>query len=141
MGIAVPMSTFGRFASAHLKAEADASLVVVPVDERGVGSVVLDADNRLVTLGKERSRLAQCLNAGIYMLSIYILHGIPAGLPISLERKLFPKWIRKGRRVKGLIQSSKCFDIGTPERYRTTNEVLAEVEIVSNPAKNEEFRA
>ncbi len=137
-----------KFEAAHLEAEADVSVVVVPVDERGdVGSVVLDAGNNVVKFAeKEPSLFAQHLNAGIYMLSREVLHGIQPGVPISLERELFPEWIREGRRVKGFVHSGKCVDIGTPERYRSAQEVLAEVELAGAPATrasrtDKEYRA
>lgn len=119
-----------EFAAAHLEANADVSAVLVPVDERwDVGSVVIDADKNIVMFGeKDASPFAQYLNAGIYMLSREIMHGIQHGLPISLERELFPEWIREGRRVKGFVHSGRCVDIGTPERYRIAQEVLAEIE-------------
>jgi NDP-sugar pyrophosphorylase family protein len=136
-----------KFAAAHCVTGADVSVVLVPVDERGdVGSVVLDADNNVVQFAeKERSLFAQHLNAGIYMLSKEILHGIPPRFPLSLERELFPEWIREGRRIKGFVHSGRCVDIGTPERYRTAQDVLAEVEAGATPAPrassmDEEYR-
>ncbi len=133
----------GRFAADHRESEADVSVVVVPVDERGdVGSVVFDEDRNVVQFSeKERSLFAQHLNAGIYMLSGELLHGIQPGLTISLERELFPQWIREGRRVKGFVHSGKCIDIGTPERYQVAQEVLAQVEVAARPTGDEEFRA
>lgn len=124
------------FAAAHLEAKADASVVVVPVDEReDVGSVVLGADNNVVKFGeKEPAICARHINAGIYMLSREMLNGIEPTVPISLERELFPEWIREGRCVKGFVHGGTCVDIGTPERYRTAQETLAEAEIAGVPA-------
>lgn len=133
-----------KLIAAHLEAEADVSVVVVPVDDRGdVGSVLLDADNNVVKFAeKERSLIAQHLNAGIYVLSRKMLDGIQPGLTISLERKLFPEWIREGRYVKGFLHSGRCVDIGTPERYQVAQEVLAQVEVAAMPTGgDEEFGA
>jgi NDP-sugar pyrophosphorylase family protein len=126
-----------KFAAAHLEAKADVSVVVVPVDEReDVGSVVLGTDNNVVTFGeKEPALCARHLNAGIYMLSRETLNRIQPGLPISLERELFPKWIREGRRVNGFVHTGTCVDIGTPGRYRTAQEALADAEIAGGPVK------
>jgi mannose-1-phosphate guanylyltransferase len=133
----------GRFAADHRESEADVSVVVVPVDDRGdVGSVVFDADRNVVQFAeKERSLFAQHLNAGIYILSRELLQGIQPGLTISLERELFPQWIREGRRVKGFVHSGKCVDIGTPERFRTAQEALAGREVAVTPGRDEECRA
>lgn len=132
-----------KFATDHDKSGAHISVVVVPVDERGdVGSVVLDADDNVVSFTeKDRSLFAQHLNAGIYIMSREVLCGIEPGLSISLERELFPKWIREGHRVKAFVHSGKCVDIGTPERYEVAQEVLAHVEKAASLTGDEEFRA
>jgi NDP-sugar pyrophosphorylase family protein len=129
-----------EFAIAHGKSEADVSVVVVPVDERGdAGSIHLDDDRNVVQFAeKERSSGSRHLNAGIYMISREMLCGIPEGLPISLERELFPKWIQEGRRIKAFVHSGKCVDIGTPERFRAAQEILARVEAGAKRAGDEE---
>jgi NDP-sugar pyrophosphorylase family protein len=55
-----------KFVANHLEAEADASVVVVPVDDReDVGSVFLGADGNVVKFAKkERVPFAPHLNAG-----------------------------------------------------------------------------
>lgn len=132
-----------EFVTAHADSEAEASVVVVPADDRGdVGSVVLDGDNNVVQFAeKERSLFAQHLNAGIYVLSRELLDGIPSGRPLSLERELLPEWIEQGRRIKGFVHSGKCVDIGTPERYQAAQEVLAKAELTIARNGNEEYRA
>jgi NDP-sugar pyrophosphorylase family protein len=133
----------GKFSIGHGESETDVSVVVVPVDERSdVGSVLIDADNNIIEFAeKTRPPIAAHLNAGIYILSSGILSGIPPGLPISLERELIPKWIREGRRLRAFVYSGKCVDIGTPERYRAAQEILAHIEFAPAGARNEEDRA
>jgi NDP-sugar pyrophosphorylase family protein len=118
-----------KFVTGHLESEADASVAVVPVDERGdVGSVLLDGDGKVVKFAeKEPSLRAQHVNAGIYILSRDMLFGIPSGFSLSLERDLFPEWIREGRRIRAFIHSGTCVDIGTPERYQAAQEILADI--------------
>lgn len=132
-----------KFAGFHAESEADVSLVVVPVDDRGdTGSIVLDGDRNVVQFAeKERSLFAQHLNAGIYMLSREMLQDIPNGVTISLERDLFPEWIRRYRRIKGFVHSGKCMDIGTPERYQTAQEILAGAESTGPSDMDKEHRA
>jgi NDP-sugar pyrophosphorylase family protein len=119
-----------KFATVHLESEADASVVVVPVDGRGdVGSVLRDADSNVMQFAeKERPLFAHHLNAWIYMLSRELMYGIPPGFPISLEHRLFPEWIRDGRDIKAFFHAGKCIDIGKPERYRSAQEILTEAE-------------
>ena len=132
-----------RFVAAHLESEADVSVAVIPVDERGdVGSVVVDGDGNVVKFAeKEPSLRSRYLNAGIYMLSQRMLFEIPSGRPISLERELFPLWIRECRRIRAFIHLGTCVDIGTPERYQTAQKTLANAEFASARARDEESRA
>jgi mannose-1-phosphate guanylyltransferase len=129
-----------KFVTTHCESEADVSVVVVPVDQRGdVGSVVLDDDGSVVQfVEKERSPSARYLNAGIYMLSREIVYDIPSGLPLSLERELFPAWIANGRRIRAFIHAGKCVDIGTPERYQSAQGTLAGAELGTGRAGNGE---
>ena len=119
-----------RFASAHGEANADVSVLAVPVDGRGdCGSLVIDTNGNVLQFGEKTAlHSAQHLNAGIYMMSRQMLYDIPAGVQISLERELFPRWVGEARRVKAFVHSGKCVDIGTPERYQSAQQVLAEVE-------------
>jgi mannose-1-phosphate guanylyltransferase len=124
------------FATTHRESGADVSVVVVPADDRGdVGSVLLDADGNVLQFAeKEHPHSARHLNAGIYMLSRDMLYEIPSGFHISLERELFPEWIQARRSIKAFIHPGKCVDIGTPERYQTAQEVLADAEVGAGPA-------
>jgi mannose-1-phosphate guanylyltransferase len=132
-----------KFAIAHDESGVDISVVVVPVDERGdVGSILIGADNNIIQFAeKARPDLAAHLNAGIYILPAEILHGIPSGLPISLERELFPQWIQDGRRIRAFIHSGTCVDIGTPERYQAAQKKLANIEFAPAGKRDEENRA
>jgi mannose-1-phosphate guanylyltransferase len=130
----------GKFVAAHDESKADSSVVLVPIDERSdCGSVLLDSGGNLVQFAeKESLPSARHLNAGIYGLSRRMLLEIPSGLQISLERELFPEWIRQGRRLKAFVHSGQCIDIGTPDRYRTAQKVLANAEVVTGPAWEED---
>ncbi|MGH9356706.1 MAG: nucleotidyltransferase family protein [Terriglobia bacterium] len=114
----------------HRESKADASVVVVPADGRGdCGSVLLDEGGRLVGFQEKQGALhAPYLNAGIYMVSRNVLKEIPRGIEISLEQELLPRWLQQGKYVKGFVCMGRCIDIGTPERYRSAQDILANVE-------------
>jgi NDP-sugar pyrophosphorylase family protein len=115
----------------HGEAKADVSVVVVPADERSdCGSVSLDVIGNLVQFAeKQGPGSAPYINAGIYVLSRPILERIPAGIQLSLETDLFPRWIQGGDRIKAFIlHSGMCVDIGTPDRYRVAQQALASAE-------------
>jgi NDP-sugar pyrophosphorylase family protein len=77
------------------------------------------------------------VNAGIYMTSRQMLYEIPPGLEVSLERELLPRWLRQGKYIKGFVYLGRCIDIGTPERFRSAQETLANVEVDASAPQSE----
>ena len=128
-----------EFAAEHHKVNADLSLVVVPADGRcDCGSVLVDENNKLAGFAEKQSPFhAPYVNAGIYMMSRQMLYEIPPELEVSLERELLPRWLRQGKDIKGFVCSGRCIDIGTPERYRSAQNILANVEVDGGAPKCE----
>ena len=126
----------GRFVAEHRASNADVSVVVVPADRRDdVGSVRVDACGRLARFDeKQGSTGAPYVNAGIYMMSRAILNGIAPGVPVSVEREIFPRWLAEGRDIRAFVHPGACVDIGTPERYQVAQDVLANVEAEASVA-------
>lgn len=120
-----------KLVASHRQANADASLVVVPADGRGdCGSVLLNENGALASFQEKPGAVhAPYLNAGIYMVSRQLLYEVPASVEVSLERELLPRWLKEGKFINGFISVGKCIDIGTPERYRSAQDVLANAEI------------
>ena len=126
-----------QFVAEHRKSKAELSVVVVPADGRGdIGSVRVNPDGRVTGFAEKESDLDSkyYINAGIYMLSRTLLYDIPAGVPVSLEKELFPRWLAARRDMKAFIHPGRCVDIGTPERYEIAQQMLASVEENSVPA-------
>ena len=119
-----------RFTEHHREAGADVSIVVVPADGRTDCGFILVGDGGEVKSFDEKQAPpdASYINAGIYMMSKAMLLGIRPGEPVSLEKEVFPQWMSEGKEVQAFIFSGKCIDIGTPDRYRVAQDVLAEVE-------------
>lgn len=118
------------FTNAHRESAADLSVIVVASDGRGdCGSVTLAEDRAVVSFQEKPGPLGVAyINAGIYMMTRRLLFEIPAGNR-SLEQELVPRWLRERKRIQGFIHSGACLDIGTPERYRTAQDLLAGVEL------------
>ena len=118
-----------EFVAGHLGSGADASVLVVPIDDRGdCGTVEIAPDGRLTRfMEKQGGAGAGHLNAGIYMASRQILCDIPPG-QVSLEREVFPRWLGEGRDIRAFVWPGTCVDIGTPERYWSAQELLGNVE-------------
>jgi NDP-sugar pyrophosphorylase family protein len=116
------------------ESKADVSVVVVSADDRSdCGFVMLDADRRVVSFNEKTCPSgARFVNAGIYVASIQTLREISAGRELSLEREVIPSWLTDGKYLKGYIHCGACIDIGTPDRYRSAQSLLAAVE--TNPS-------
>ena len=119
-----------QFVEQHRISGAEASLVVVPADDRrDCGYVFADARGKLTGFNeKESDRGAPYINAGIYLLSKTLLLEIPSGRQVSLERQLFPQWLEAGHSIRVFFSQGGCTDIGTPERFREAQDVLASAE-------------
>jgi D-glycero-alpha-D-manno-heptose 1-phosphate guanylyltransferase len=126
------------FANRHCEWRTDVSVVVVPPDGRGdCGSVRLAEDGTVLSFQeKPGSRDGAYINAGIYFISRRLLREIPQGNS-SLEQELVPRWLQQGKLMRGFIHSGSCLDIGTPERYRSAQDLLAQTELETNGASTQ----
>jgi mannose-1-phosphate guanylyltransferase len=131
------------FAADYRDAKADVSMVVVPADGRvDCGLVSVDAAGTVVGFKeKQSSSGTQHVNAGIYMVSKRILFDVPIGLQVSLEAELFPRWLAEGKSLRAFSYSGSCIDIGTPERYSSAQDSLANVEVGESFSGPEAHRA
>jgi NDP-sugar pyrophosphorylase family protein len=113
----------------HRASGAHASIVVVPADGRNdCGAIRVDERHRVVRF-EEKYGSADALyyNAGIYAVCRPLLYEIPSGIAVSIEKQLFPRWLEQGHDIRALPGPGRCVDIGTPERYRAAQELLAHV--------------
>jgi mannose-1-phosphate guanylyltransferase len=119
-----------EFVNDHIASKAEASLVVVPVESRSdCGTADVDPSGRLAGFVEKQSDAnARYTNAGIYMTSLRLLYDIPDG-QVSLEREVFPRWLREGRYFRAFIWPGTCVDIGTPERYWNAQALLENAEM------------
>lgn len=119
-----------KFVADYHESKADASVVVVPVDERvDCGTVLVAGTSRVVGFAEKQNPFhAPYVNAGIYLLSRRILEDMGPGLQISLEEELFPQWLDAGRHVRAFVCPQRCVDIGTPDRYVSAQNFLDTVE-------------
>ena len=120
-----------KFVADYRESGADVSVVVVPGDGRiDCGAVRVDQNGRVIRFDeKEGCATGRYINSGIYMASRSILDGIPDAVEISLERELFPQWVREGRQIRAFVWPGRCVDIGTPDRYWSAQELLDNVEV------------
>lgn len=118
------------FVADYCEAKADLSVLVVPTDGRvDCGLVSVDPNGRVLGFKEKQSGTGrQYVNAGIYLAAKSILYGISSNVRVSLEEELFPRWLAEGKNIRAFHHSGTCIDIGTPERYLSAQETLANVE-------------
>lgn len=118
-------ANLSQFDGFHRRRHADASLVLARVAETSrFGKVEMSAGDRLERfLEKQEACGTGWINAGIYLLNRDLIEEIPPGRPVSLEREMFPGWIRS-RKLLGFRTEGAFLDIGTPESYQTAEKFL-----------------
>jgi NDP-sugar pyrophosphorylase family protein len=113
-------------------------MAVIPDSRSDAGSVVFDQDGQVTAFAeKQFVRGASYRSAGIYMLNKALVEEIGFGVNISLEEQLFPKWLVSGRHIQAFVSPARCIDIGTPERYREAQVLLATAESEESVIRNE----
>jgi D-glycero-alpha-D-manno-heptose 1-phosphate guanylyltransferase len=118
-----PLADFRHF---HSRIAADASLVLTRMEDCSrFGRVQVAPDGRIVCFEeKTQAGGVGWINAGIYLIQRELIEEIPLGRPLSLERDLFPEWVRR-KRFCGFACEGRFLDIGTPESYAQTETFFA----------------
>ena len=103
-----------------------AALVLVPVaDPSAYGVVVLDDDGfveRFVEKPAPGLAPANTVNAGVYLVERRALEAFEQG-PLSFERRVFPD-LAAHKELGGVVLDGLWLDIGTPDLYLNTHEML-----------------
>lgn len=109
----------------HRSREAEATIVLTPVDDPSIyGVVPTDDTGRVLGFIEKPPREeapTNLINAGIYVLEPSILGRIPAGEVWSAERQLFPGLVTEGASLYAVAAGDYWMDIGTPEKYVQAN--------------------
>jgi D-glycero-alpha-D-manno-heptose 1-phosphate guanylyltransferase len=131
------------FVQDYRLAKSDLLMLVVPADGRlDCGLVSVDDGRKILGFREKQSTSGrQFVNAGIYVATKRILSDISPGLRMSLETDLFPRWLAEGEQLRAFIHRGECIDIGTPERYRSAQVTLANVEAGGTVSEPEGQRA
>ena len=88
------------------------------------GNVVLNEKNRVTSFSeKPTASTSACVNAGVYVINRELLNSLQPDKQYSLEKDCLPSWIYANR-IFGLLTDKVVFDIGTPERYLTSQTAL-----------------
>jgi NDP-sugar pyrophosphorylase family protein len=106
------------FANQHSNSGSKGSLALATVaDVSRYGAVDIAANNAITRFEEKGNRQGPGLiNAGIYLLEQATVAAIHPGIPVSIERELFPSLVGHG--LYGFAQSGKFLDIGVPADYQ-----------------------
>ena len=114
-------ANLAAFLAWHRARRATASLMLARVPDPGrYGTVEADPSGR-VTAFREKAAgatgpaAAAWVNAGVYLLGRPVIDALPARVPISLERDVFPTLVDAG--LSAYRGGGRFIDIGTPESY------------------------
>ncbi|HYO60801.1 MAG TPA: nucleotidyltransferase family protein, partial [Actinomycetota bacterium] len=96
----------GALVGIHREREAEATILLTPVDDPSVyGVVPTDSDGRVTAFVEKPppgTAPTNLINAGVYVLEPSVLDRIPAGEPWSIERATFPQLVDEGARLFAL---------------------------------------
>lgn len=102
-----------RLLSWHGERKSLATMVVVEVPDTGrYGAVELDDRGEIVAFREKGGSGRGVVNAGIYLLSRFVVDRLPDTTPLSLEQEVFPHLI--GRGLHGYPVPGPFVDIGVP---------------------------
>ncbi|MCU0640996.1 MAG: NDP-sugar synthase [Candidatus Margulisbacteria bacterium] len=124
----------------HKKHKARATLTLTRVEDPTAYGLIVTDPHGVVTQFIEKpsweqvARIKQLgtadtINAGIYVLDPKVFRNVPAGVPYSFERQLFPDLLAKGELVCGFISDRYWMDIGKPSQYRQAHEAILRNEV------------
>lgn len=126
----------------HRQNNAEATIVLTPVENPSAYGLVETAENRRVRRFLEKPNPEQLadlttnnINAGIYVLEPSVLDLIPAGENSSFEYNIFPELLGQNREFFAFVMKKNYWrDIGTPESY-----LAAHLDFLSGQIKNFEI--
>ncbi|MEA2054352.1 MAG: NDP-sugar synthase [Candidatus Thermoplasmatota archaeon] len=117
-----------KFIRFHKKNKAMATISLWPVKNVWeFGVVALKPDGRITKFVEKPSRKeapSNLINAGAYCLEPEILDYIEQGRMVSMEKEIFPKIIKEGKRFYGHTFDGFWIDVGRPASYIEANKIL-----------------
>jgi D-glycero-alpha-D-manno-heptose 1-phosphate guanylyltransferase len=118
------LAHFYRF---HNRNGLQASILLTKVpDVRRYGQVEMGEFNRILRFREKSAESGPGLiNSGVYLLERALVAAIPAGRAVSLEREMFPGWVKGG--IQGFPSDGRFIDIGTPESYSDADAFFSKV--------------
>ena len=118
----------------HREVRANLSMLVVPADGRSdCGTVLVGPGGKILLFGEKATfnRRTAISMPAFMCCRDRTVDQLPERVQISLEHELFPRWLEDGIPLEAFIHQGQCLDIGTPDRYHGSQELLRDAEAVS----------
>ncbi|MFM7319785.1 MAG: nucleotidyltransferase family protein [bacterium] len=110
----------------HTAKDALGTIAVIQVPDAGrYGRVQLSADGQIEKFLEKSTTGSGSINAGIYLLQTSAIKDLHIGVPLSMERDIFPTFI--GRGFYGFAVPGPFIDIGLPETYAHAAEFFSRI--------------
>jgi NDP-sugar pyrophosphorylase family protein len=116
-----------KFIRFHKEKRSLASITLSEVSDENndYGAVILGDSDKIIGFQEKKDLKypQKLVNAGVYLFQIDIFSKMPSTINFSLEYDFFPKMVNEefyGYKIKAAF-----IDIGTPQRYKKANQILA----------------
>jgi D-glycero-alpha-D-manno-heptose 1-phosphate guanylyltransferase len=117
-----------ELADFHVRSRSDWTFSLFRADEAGrYMGIEVDVDGRILSLSQATSLPGRLANGGVYLVNPKVFLASPwqAGDKLSLEDDIMPTLLASGARFYGLACAGRFIDIGVPEDYLRSAEILA----------------
>ncbi|VFM95865.1 MAG: mannose-1-phosphate guanylyltransferase / phosphomannomutase [Candidatus Kentron sp. G] len=106
----------------HEEKEADVTIVLKRVkNPYEYGIVITDEEGRVQKFLEKPSRsevFSDTINTGIYLINPEIFRSVPKGREYDFSKHLFPRLLKSGKKLYGLVLDGYWADIGDLDQYR-----------------------
>ena len=128
----------GSLLAFHQSRNADVTVALHRVDNPlEYGIVITDQDGRINQFVEKpgwADVVSDLVNTGIYILNASVLEDIPQREMVDFSHDLFPKLLKEGRRVYGVVAPGYWCDVGDPSAYLQAN-----MDILQNQVQHDSF--
>jgi NDP-sugar pyrophosphorylase family protein len=105
--------------------DVDGVLLGLPQEDASrYGTLGVGPDGRLLSFQEKRPGPG-IINGGVYLLKGWLRLALPAGMPLSIERDVFPHWLGLGVDLRVVSCPAPFLDIGTRESLQEAEQFLA----------------
>lgn len=113
----------GKMIEFHKDNGADVSIATTEIENpRNFGVIIVDEQKRIKQfIEKPQEPISNLINAGIYIMQPDVVEEIPSAREVSIEKEVFPNFIKNGKNLFAYVHTGYWKDVGTLQNYRVAN--------------------